>query len=186
MQLLSPTSKSFSVSTSPLISLLKKSSSSCRIYRLLMVSPLSVDSSSQYPWLLFPFLSPDVSYYVFALTTQSAPTTIASTWSAYSNLSDLSKTGKQSAAVSHSIIGSDDQFSLFCWVLNTSDRPFSVDIWKDKIVDNLKEAIKSTKKHAFAGIDYDTRNLWKVSERSWCELMRRSDIREAISTHCFF
>jgi Crinkler effector protein N-terminal domain len=106
-----------------------------------------------------------------------------------SNLFDLSKHGKQSLVVrpiNHSTIGSDDQFKLWCWILNKSDRHFSVKIGKGETVDDLKKMIKDQKKHALAGIDADTLDIWKVSASSWRVSMRISDILEAISTHSFF
>ncbi|KAM6490520.1 hypothetical protein JOM56_013863, partial [Amanita muscaria] len=108
--------------------------------------------------------SEEIKFVVQDTQTLDDPTIIASTWSAGSGLSE-----------------SDDRFSFFCWVLNISNAPFSVDIKKHKTVDNPKRVIKK-KVHAFDGIDYNTVNLWRVSECSWCELTR-SDIREAISTH---
>ncbi|KIL63049.1 hypothetical protein M378DRAFT_732588 [Amanita muscaria Koide BX008] len=81
---------------------------------------------------------------------------------------------------------SDNEFSLFCCVFSTLDAPFSVRIEKHKIVDELKQTIKKEKEHAFAEIDFNVLDIWKVSGRSWCELMKRSDIREAVSTNPFF
>ncbi|KAM6503857.1 hypothetical protein JOM56_000800 [Amanita muscaria] len=85
--------------------------------------------------------------------TQSAPETITTTWSMDSNLSDLSQSSRQSAV---------RPFKLFCWVVK-SDNPFSVKIGKSQTVDDLKQAIKMKKEHAFAGIDYDTLDIWKLS-----------------------
>jgi len=104
-----------------------------------------------------------------------------------SNLSDLSNRGKRPAPVghvNHSITGLDDQFGLFCWVLNKSDRPFSVKIGKSETVDGLKKVIKKEKEHSLVGIDANTLNIWEVST-SWLVSMRRSDILEAILTDSF-
>jgi hypothetical protein len=60
--------------------------------------------------------------------------------------------------------GSDDQLTLFCWVLNVSDNPFPVDIGKSMTVGHLKEAIKEEKERTFDGIQPDTLELWKVSD----------------------
>jgi hypothetical protein len=52
------------------------------------------------------------------------------------------------------MIGSDDVFKLFCWFLDESREPFSVDIKASKIVDDLKNRI--WKKYS------DSLILWKV------------------------
>jgi hypothetical protein len=115
--------------------------------------------------------SPDVSQlYMFSLhsPTHSAGfrfattplASITSTWLQDTNLSDLFK----SAAVipTKLIIGSDDKFKLFCWVLGAFGAPFPVDIDARKTVGDLKNAIKKVKVHAFAEIDAGTLDLWKV------------------------
>jgi hypothetical protein len=105
-----------------------------------------------------------------------------------SNLSDPSQS-KQSIAVrpiNRSIFGSDDKFNLFCWILNKSDSPFSVEIEMNKTVDALKKRIKKEKEHALAGIDADTLDIWKVSLSSWRVSMGISYIRVAILTYSFF
>jgi len=64
------------------------------------------------------------------------------------NLSERSKT--------------DDELTLFCWILNKSDRPFSVEIGMSKTVDKLKDMIKKMKEHTLAGIETDGLNIWKL------------------------
>ncbi|KAM6499864.1 hypothetical protein JOM56_005372 [Amanita muscaria] len=58
---------------------------------------------------------------------------------------------------------SDNEFSLFCCVFSTLDAPFSVRIGKHKIVDELKQTIKKEKEHAFAEIDFNVLDIWKLS-----------------------
>ncbi|KAF8240839.1 hypothetical protein L208DRAFT_1383802 [Tricholoma matsutake] len=62
-----------------------------------------------------------------------------------------------------SIIGSDDEFKLFCWILNKSDRPFPVNIARSETVGDLQKVIKKEWDNALAGIDAGMLNLWKVS-----------------------
>ena len=52
---------------------------------------------------------------------------------------------------------------LFCWILDVSDRPFSVSIEEARTVDNLKEEILAKKSATFANIEADQLTLWKVS-----------------------
>ncbi|KAF8817182.1 hypothetical protein BYT27DRAFT_7075454, partial [Phlegmacium glaucopus] len=73
---------------------------------------------------------------------------ISSTWSASSNLSNLSKT---------------EDLTLFCWILNVSNNPFAIDIGQSMRVDHLKKAIKKEKRHTFEVIESDTLELWKLS-----------------------
>jgi Crinkler effector protein N-terminal domain len=136
----------------------------------------SYSRNSHWRLVCFPLTSPDVSQlYTFSLhsPTHSAGfrfattplASITSTWSQDTNLSDLFKSGTQSAAILPTnwlIIGSDDEFKLFCWVLGGFGGPFPVDIGASKTVGDLKNAIKKVKVHAFAKIDADTLNLWKV------------------------
>jgi hypothetical protein len=84
-----------------------------------------------------------------------------------------------------SVIGSDDKFKLGCWILNKSDRYFSVEIGMSKDVEDLKKRIKKEMEHALAGIDAVTLDIWKVSVSSWRVSMRISDIRIARFTHSF-
>jgi hypothetical protein len=56
---------------------------------------------------------------------------------------------------------------IFCWVLNVSDNPFSVDIGKSMTVGYLKEIIKKKKEFEYA-FDPDTLKLWKVGKSSLC------------------
>lgn len=53
---------------------------------------------------------------------------------------------------------------LFCWILDKSESPFSVDVAHDVTVDDLKKAIMNEKTHALAGLDADQLTLWKVSD----------------------
>lgn len=87
--------------------------------------------------------------------------------------------------VNCSIIGSDDVLKLFCWVLNGSNKPFSVTIGGSETVDDLKKVIKKEKEPELDHLAADRIILWKVSTFSWRVLMRISDIREAIPTHSF-
>jgi hypothetical protein len=90
-----------------------------------------------------------------------------------SNLSDLSQSGKQSEEVrslDHSIIGSDDKFKLFCWILRKSNRAFPINIGKSETVGDLRAAIKKEKEHALVGIDSDTLIIWKVRPPGICRL----------------
>jgi Crinkler effector protein N-terminal domain len=52
---------------------------------------------------------------------------------------------------------------LFCWILDVSDRSFSVSIEETRTVDNLKEEILTKKSATFANIEADQLRLWKVS-----------------------
>jgi Crinkler effector protein N-terminal domain len=92
---------------------------------------------------------------------------IASTWSMDFNLSERSKTGKQlitsQTSKTRSNIGSDDMFKLFCWVLNWSNKPFSVDIRKSKMVGHLKDMIKKKLENTLVGIVANTLDIWKVN-----------------------
>jgi hypothetical protein len=94
--------------------------------------------------------SPGVFKFVVQdLTAPDASTTIASTWSMDSNLSDLSQ--------------SDDKFRLFCWILRKSDSAFPVNIGKSETVGDLRAAIKKAKENALVRIDPDTLIIWKLS-----------------------
>jgi hypothetical protein len=53
--------------------------------------------------------------------------------------------------------------TLFCWILDVSDRPFPVDIDDSTTVAHLKEAILKKKSTTFADIEADQLTLWKVS-----------------------
>ncbi|KAF8347795.1 hypothetical protein F5887DRAFT_1072145 [Amanita rubescens] len=79
--------------------------------------------------------SGEIKFVVQDLQTPDPLTTITSTWS-------------------------PDKLRVFCWVLNVSDNPFSVDIGKSMTVGYLKEKIKKEKKLAF---NPDTLKLWKLS-----------------------
>jgi hypothetical protein len=53
--------------------------------------------------------------------------------------------------------------TLFCWILDVSDRPFLVDIDDGATVTHLKEAILKKKSSTLANIEADQLTLWKVS-----------------------
>jgi hypothetical protein len=85
-----------------------------------------------------------------------------------SNLSNSSQRGKQSEVfkpVNHSIIGSDDKFKLFCWVLHECNGAFSVNIWKSETVADLKTMIQT-----LIGISPDILHIWKVRPPGMCRL----------------
>ncbi|KAF8642845.1 hypothetical protein AX14_009694, partial [Amanita brunnescens Koide BX004] len=90
-----------------------------------------------------------IKFVVQDLQTPDPKTTITSTWSADSNLSDLSN--------------AHDELTLFCWVFNVFGNPFPVDIRKSMTVGHLKEMIKNQKQHVFGAVDADTLELWKLS-----------------------
>jgi len=52
--------------------------------------------------------------------------------------------------------------TLFCWILDVSDRSFSVTIQTTRTVDQLKEEIVKKKPNAFVNVDPDQLDLWKV------------------------
>jgi hypothetical protein len=52
--------------------------------------------------------------------------------------------------------------TLFCWVLDVSNRSFSVDIEDNLTVDHLKDAITKKKPGSFANVDPDELDLWKI------------------------
>jgi hypothetical protein len=51
---------------------------------------------------------------------------------------------------------------LFCWILDVSDRSFFVSIEDGQTVAELKEEIVKKKPNAFANVDPDQLDLWKV------------------------
>jgi hypothetical protein len=53
--------------------------------------------------------------------------------------------------------------TLFCWILDVSDRPFPVDIDDSTTVAHLKKAIVKEKSLTFVNIKADQLTLWKVS-----------------------
>jgi Crinkler effector protein N-terminal domain len=53
-------------------------------------------------------------------------------------------------------------FKLGCWILNKSDRPFSVEIDMSKDVDALKEVIKKKMKPELSHLAAYTLDIWKV------------------------
>ena len=54
-----------------------------------------------------------------------------------------------------------DKILLICWVYGDMN-PFSVEISRQKIVDQLKQAIVAKKPNRFHGIDAESLTLWKV------------------------
>jgi 2-keto-4-pentenoate hydratase/2-oxohepta-3-ene-1,7-dioic acid hydratase in catechol pathway len=52
---------------------------------------------------------------------------------------------------------------LFCWILDVSDRSFSISIDDTQTVDDLKEEILAKKSTTFASVGADQLTLWKVS-----------------------
>lgn len=87
--------------------------------------------------------------------------------------------------INRSIICSDDKFKFGCWILNTSDRYFSVEIGTSKEVGDLKKRIKKEMKPKLDHLPAVELDIWKVSASSWHVSMRMSDIWVAISTHSF-
>jgi len=65
--------------------------------------------------------------------------------------------------VNYSIIGSDDELDLFCWVLNGSNIPFSVTIGESRTVDCLKKMIKKEMEPELDDLAADRIVLWNVS-----------------------
>jgi len=54
--------------------------------------------------------------------------------------------------------------TIFCWVLNVSDSPFSVDINHSKTVDHLGKAIRGENPVTFAGVDAAHLKLWLLNK----------------------
>jgi hypothetical protein len=52
--------------------------------------------------------------------------------------------------------------TLFCWVLEVSSSPLSIDIVDSRTVDHLKKAIVKENSHTFANVDAHQLELWKV------------------------
>jgi len=52
--------------------------------------------------------------------------------------------------------------TLFCWILDVSDRSFSVSIEDDRTVDDLKEEIVKKNPRTFSDVDPFQLTLWKV------------------------
>jgi len=55
------------------------------------------------------------------------------------------------------------QVTLFCWVLDESDRSLPVDIGDDRTIGHLKDAIVKKNPVWFEGVDAYELDLWKVS-----------------------
>lgn len=90
-------------------------------------------------------------------------TTITSTWSAGSNLSDLCNDGRQSpvSIEIYSIVGAG-KVSLGCLDLN-SPNPLLVEVENHQTVSKLKELIAKEMQYEFP---HNTLNLWNVSKHS--------------------
>jgi hypothetical protein len=58
-------------------------------------------------------------------------------------------------------VGSDDEVKLFCLIYDT-DRIFSVNIAKSKIMGDLKDKIWDKKQKTFHNVTADDLMLWKV------------------------
>jgi hypothetical protein len=56
--------------------------------------------------------------------------------------------------------------TLFCWILDMSDRAFPVDTKDSRTVGHLKEAIVKKKPMVFANVDPNQLTLWKVCDFS--------------------
>jgi len=54
------------------------------------------------------------------------------------------------------------KLTLFCWILDISDRSFPVDIGDDRTVGHLKAEIVKKKPFSFENVDPDELDLWKV------------------------
>jgi hypothetical protein len=54
--------------------------------------------------------------------------------------------------------------SLFCWILDESDNPFSVQLDGSMTVDQLKAAIVEIKHITFENVKRDKIKLWKVRD----------------------
>lgn len=54
--------------------------------------------------------------------------------------------------------------TLFCWVLDISESPFSINAEDNFTVDDLKTAIKAKKPNLLADFDADELNLWHVGD----------------------
>src|SRR5260221_2584972 len=55
------------------------------------------------------------------------------------------------------------ELSLFCWILDQSDRSFSVDIEDNRTAGHLKNAILKRNPVSFEDVDAYELDLWKVS-----------------------
>jgi len=52
---------------------------------------------------------------------------------------------------------------LFCWIIDKSSSPFSVDVQNDDTVYDLKKAVMRENPHALAGLDANQLTIRKVS-----------------------
>ena len=57
---------------------------------------------------------------------------------------------------------------LFCWILDRSIEPFSVEVKNDDTVDDLKKAVVTNKPMALGGLDADQLTIWKVGDFFQC------------------
>ena len=60
---------------------------------------------------------------------------------------------------------------LFCWVIDKSENPFSVDVANGETVEDLKKAIIKILPHTLAGLDVDQLSLWKVGDFSTSSIL---------------
>ena len=59
---------------------------------------------------------------------------------------------------------------LFCWIIDKSESPFSVDVANDDTVGDLKNAVMKKKYLTLAALESDQLTLWKVSDFFPCHL----------------
>jgi len=67
------------------------------------------------------------------------------------------------ASMSLSHVHQPRGLTLFCWILDMSDRSFSVDIGDDRTVGDLKNEIVKKNPLSFENVDPYELDLWKVS-----------------------
>jgi hypothetical protein len=60
-------------------------------------------------------------------------------------------------------IGLDDKFKLFCWIIDKSDNPFSINIAQSETVGDLKQKIKNLNQRELNYLASDSLTLFKVS-----------------------
>ena len=104
-----------------------------------------------------------------------------------SNLSELSKSGEQLAAVkavNYSITCSDDELRLLCWIFGGSNA-FSIKIGKSELVDELKKRIKKATEPELDPFAPHALSVWKVGKSYQRLSIGRSKVWIAIPTHSF-
>jgi len=67
------------------------------------------------------------------------------------------------ASMSLSPIYQPPTLTLFCWILDMSDRSFPVDIGDDCTIGHLKNEIVKNNPVSFEGVDAYVLDLWEVS-----------------------